>query len=1439
TGVTQDCSAWTGGIDRGVLGQWNNGTLENVYLQVHTTNVVKEHYGVLCFGMDTGSKIANVVVEVTSDSTLFHYVMMTDNALADGNSVGVVGSYANGATESAESAWGVNSGFHQQLSWMVAEEANDELLTFTSPYWTIDATARTITMNPVKFTFETEEETPVGPEQPEIITEQVKVNETYYNEAGSLDLTGSGIDVSAITEITSGGTAVSFTANGNILTVAAGTSGAESEYVITTPAVIYTVTVLACDNAITTADEFTAWVAAPSGYVVLANDIDLKGATVGAETNMAGTFNGQGYAIYNLTTTGTTGVFKYVGGTFKNVQFINYTQDCENVAATRGLFGDNVWGTIENLLIQGQIINNSAGHNGIIVKYTSSGTFKNIVAYMESSATDKYHYGLTSGGDGTPTASNVYFVSSNSLGVAFNYDNSLGTVENCASYATEAAMLAAVDFSTWETPWTVNENGAPRMREISVPTILLSDVNAQIYDGKASLTLSALGISSSAVTKVTVGGANLWYEISNDALTINAAKSGTYKVVIYTVWSAYQVKVYCYNLEPVLLSGSVLAQSVDGQASVDLSAYDLQGAKIVGVTCGGVSIDFTHESNALTLVNAPYGDQTYELLTDGQYKYILDCCVYENGISTADQLNTWRNAGMTGYSVLLNDIDYNGATLTEGGYVIDATLDGRGYKITNFTYKNFVTRLYNNNAVVKNVYFDSITQDCSSWTGGIDQGLFGNWHSGVIENVYVNVTTTNMSGEHYATLFYGTEAGAVVRNVVVEIESTVDKFHYVYMKNEGAGAVVEGVVGSYGNSTGSTEGGNEAWGVNSGFHQQLSWMIAEEANDELLSFTSPYWVIDTAARTIELLPLAETKPAVVEDGYLVKESESAYAIVIDANNTSNAIRKAVTELQTLFKEATGVQLRCVTDSNATYASNVKYISLGYNNYTSDAGVSLGLNEEIGSQGYKIVTVEQSIIILGEPQGVLYGVYQLMHELFGFEQYTKDVYTLNGATTVALPDLKIVDAPDVEHRVAFSGVQLNDETSRNRMRTQHSGEIIMNNGNAHNMTRYIVPFDTYYSTNPTWYSSMTDSSDTYGTTQLCYTAGEYGSDNYNAMKAVAVASIKEIILANPQADMMSLTQMDVEGMWCSCSGCQAIISQYGEESATQILFVNDVVSEIETWLNNEQGGREVKFMMFAYYETQEAPTGLTLNENVSVWIAPIKDNYTTGVNASGNSMGSMLSDWKNVASSVAIWAYGVYFSEYLVPYNTFDYIDQLVDACVASNAEYMWIQGNWNTTQNTGFDSLKAYLISKLMWDSTLDVNTLTDNYFNAVYGAAADKMKEVYTEMKTELASMSLSGNIYDAPCGFSEWDNSYLTAQLDRLVAAIGMLDSNAADYQTIYDAIVCESISFRYIYKENSLLGLGGNYSTDAWGTFEEDVARLGFTMVSEQKTMEAYLA
>ena len=581
----------------------------------------------------------------------------------------------------------------------------------------------------------------------------------------------------------------------------------------------------------------------------------------------------------------------------------------------------------------------------------------------------------------------------------------------------------------------------------------------------------------------------------------------------------------------------------------------------------------------------------------------------------------------------------------------------------------------------------------------------------------------------------------------------------------------------------------------------------------------------------------------VEDGYIVKDGKTEYVVVV-SDDEINDVTTAAKELYDIFLEATGISLEFVSDSSVAYSANAKYISLGRTQIAEVLGADV---DALGEQGFILQTKDQSIFILGKPQGALYGVYEFLNQTLNFETYTKDIYTLDKEVTeLALPEFNEIQIPDIEYRIQFSGVQYSDELSRRRMRTMRSDDVTISGGGAHNMLRFIVPFDEYYSTNATWFSNKTDSSDTYETTQLCYTAGGRGTASYTQMLNVAIENVKNMV-ANDDRYVFSLTQMDVQDMWCTCSACQSVINQYGAKSATQILFINDLVSAVNSWLETEMGGKEVQFMTFAYYDTETAPTGIKLDDSVAIWLAPIagyrEDN---GVTAGRNSLESLINSWSSVASSVSVWAYGVYFNEYLVPYNNYDVLGDLIETAVSGNAKYMWIQGNWNTTQNSCFDSLKEYLIAKLMWDKDASVDTLTANFFNAVYGAAASDMMAIYNTMKSQLNTMISNGKlntgIYNAPCGYGDWDSNYLKAQLKALETAIGELDTADANYQKYYDAIVCESISFRYIYKENNNLfgSLGGkDYSSSAWGTFKEDVERLGFTRTGEAsgKEMEKY--
>jgi hypothetical protein len=56
----------------------------------------------------------------------------------------------------------------------------------------------------------------------------------------------------------------------------------------------------------------------------------------------------------------------------------------------------------------------------------------------------------------------------------------------------------------------------------------------------------------------------------------------------------------------------------------------------------------------------------------------------------------------------------------------------------------------------------------------------------------------------------------------------------------------------------------------------------------------------------------------------------------------------------------------------------------------------------------------------------------------------------------------------------------------------------------------------------------------------------------------------------------------------------------------------------------------------------------------------------------------------------------------------------------------------STTTSSAFEKLNGYIDSQMMWDSNQSVETLIDNWFNAMYGSAASYMRLLYDGQNKE-----------------------------------------------------------------------------------------------------------
>ena len=582
---------------------------------------------------------------------------------------------------------------------------------------------------------------------------------------------------------------------------------------------------------------------------------------------------------------------------------------------------------------------------------------------------------------------------------------------------------------------------------------------------------------------------------------------------------------------------------------------------------------------------------------------------------------------------------------------------------------------------------------------------------------------------------------------------------------------------------------------------------------------------------------------------IVENGRTNYKILVDSEERA-LHSEAIGELQYFFQQATGLNLSVELDEGKTHEANAKYISLGRTSALADSGISVDYST-LGRQGFQIETKDQSIYICGETKGILWGVYELLHTLLDYEMYSNEYYSLDrNITNLDLPVLRIKDIPDIEYRYPISGSQYQRKTEAHRMRFTIDQEVIMTGGRCHNILDYIVPINEYKDTHIDWFSG--------DQTQLCYTA--HGkSDEYQLMVDVAVENVKKLIVASPNADSLSITQMDVQ-TWCECPTCQGLEDYYGTNAASQIKFVNDVVAKVNPWLEEEQNGRKVNFMIFAYHKAELAPARknaegkyepidetVVLDPSVSVWIAPIYEDYTISVNdPMSSNIRLMLESWHACASSYWVWAYNVYFNNYLIPYDSYDALQDLIKYCVSHNTQYFWAQGSYNLSQSTGYDDLKNYIASKLMWDCNLDVGTLIADYFDNVYQEAADIMEESFWTWRAlsqwQEHEMKRSGSIYSAPTEAEYWPKQYLVGQIERMEQALTLIEkyktTDPTLYQSIRDSILAETISPRYLL----LRTYSHTYSAGEFALmkkeFKADVTYLNFNMISESTTMSSFV-
>ena len=592
----------------------------------------------------------------------------------------------------------------------------------------------------------------------------------------------------------------------------------------------------------------------------------------------------------------------------------------------------------------------------------------------------------------------------------------------------------------------------------------------------------------------------------------------------------------------------------------------------------------------------------------------------------------------------------------------------------------------------------------------------------------------------------------------------------------------------------------------------------------------------------------------------VKDGATEYKIVMVEGYASDAVLKnAKDEFVYFFKQATGITMQVLSDEDVSYSDANKYISIGDTSLFRSSGIELD-KKALTEEGVRIVTKGNTIYLNGGSNyGVLFAVYDFLQIYFNFDNYYTDCWDIDeGVTDLKLKHFDVTDIPDIPFRSAnysseyyYSYGSARDYDSLNagnRMRMpRRYGNLLMPihtytdetipDGKNHSSTsdnprssihnsNYYLPRAQYQKDHPNWFGSQG--------VQLCYTAHGNEQDLEEMIRLCAEKieySLKRYTPEDyPNYNIVTLTVED-GGRECQCDSCIAAAKKYKAESAPVILFVNRVNKLVREWLaeNENAAYRRDNFhiVFFAYNAYVGAPVITDENSGEFVATAPeimcdegvgVFTAYSSGsyryyepfyseLNVEGR---DQMKKWALLSDFVMAWTYSTNFRLFMYPCDTFSfYYGGAFSYFAANNVQVLYNQAQISESRShTAFHLLKAYLDSKLEWDSSLDVEQLIEKFFNAMYREAAPIMKRMWTEQRLQMQKVRVenlnsepTNNIYtnlalaDAQYFPFPLVSSWIDLCGDAVKAVSKYKTQNPSLYDALYFHITSEWVSPAYM--------------------------------------------
>jgi hypothetical protein len=335
---------------------------------------------------------------------------------------------------------------------------------------------------------------------------------------------------------------------------------------------------------------------------------------------------------------------------------------------------------------------------------------------------------------------------------------------------------------------------------------------------------------------------------------------------------------------------------------------------------------------------------------------------------------------------------------------------------------------------------------------------------------------------------------------------------------------------------------------------------------------------------------------------------------------------------------------------------------------------------------------------------------------------------------------------------------------------------------------LMPPEEFFDKHPEYYS-LIDGKRIHERAQLCLS-------NPDVLRIIT-ERIRERMRKSPDFLIYDVSQND----WynpCQCEKCQTIAQKYGGESGILIWFVNQVAEAVEQEFPDKFIGT------LAYQYTRHAPENISPRNNVVVRLCSIECCVAHDFECSANqSFLTDLQNWSAIAPHLYIWDYVVNFNNYLLPLPNFATLQPKIKSFQQNNAIGIMEQAAYQS-RGGEFAELRAYLISKILWNPDCNTEEVVNDFIAGYYGRSGKYMRQYFDLLQ----SLVTPDNHF--PYGISPQEEIFTPAFIDKAAALFAEAEKVAENDEILHRVELSELAILYLKCKQRPVLSrIDGSYA------------------------------